>query len=182
MYPLCKIVGRSVQGIVMPQEDWVPRVTLRTVRNRLLQWQLRSKCPVACILLTPCQCRLRRQRCPTRAYWKKEWRYVVFSDESRFYLCASDGRVLVRGTLRPNCIRSRHTKPKSGLMVWGTISYPIRDDGRKRMRTTRVGGTAFKWEFSSVEHFALRSVDMLPWAARSPEFSPIGSKALTVPV
>ena len=52
-----------------------------------------------------------------------EWRSVVFSDESRLCLYASDGRTRVRrrpGERRlPECIRPRHTDPILGLMVWG---------------------------------------------------------------
>ncbi|GFS84363.1 uncharacterized protein TNCV_4605751 [Trichonephila clavipes] len=59
-------------------------MTQKTVRNRLLQGQLRSRCPVACILLTPSHSRLRCQWCQARAHRRMEWRSVVFSDESRF--------------------------------------------------------------------------------------------------
>ncbi|GFW59264.1 uncharacterized protein TNCV_2910101 [Trichonephila clavipes] len=49
-----------------------------------------------------------------------EWRYVVFSDDSRFCLGASDSRVLVRGKpgglLQPNCLLPRHTGPIPGVM------------------------------------------------------------------
>ena len=52
-----------------------------------------------------------------------EWRSVVFSDESRFYLYASDGRTRVRRIPAerdlPEFIRQRHINPTSGFMVWG---------------------------------------------------------------
>ncbi|GBO24776.1 hypothetical protein AVEN_88794-1 [Araneus ventricosus] len=90
-------------------------VTQRTVTNRLLQGQLRVRRPVACIPQTQNHCRLRREWCQARAHWRTEWRSVVFSDESRFYLGASDGRVLVRRRpgecLQPTCLRPRHTGP-----------------------------------------------------------------------
>ncbi|GBM10330.1 hypothetical protein AVEN_131069-1 [Araneus ventricosus] len=99
-------------------------VTKRTVTNRLLQEQLRARRPVVCIPLTPNHCRLRREWYQARA----DWRSVVFSDESRFYLGASDGRMLVRRRpgerLQPSCLRSRHTGP--GTMVWEAISYDSR--------------------------------------------------------
>ncbi|GFT03853.1 transposable element Tc1 transposase [Trichonephila clavipes] len=82
--------------------------TQRTVRNWLIQGQLQAKRPVACIQLTPSNCCLRRQWCQARAHWRTEWRSVVFSDESRFCLGASDGGVLVRRVgkcLQPNCLR-----------------------------------------------------------------------------
>ncbi|GBM97398.1 hypothetical protein AVEN_822-1 [Araneus ventricosus] len=84
-------------------------VTQRTVTNRLLQGQLRARLSVACIPLTPNHCRLRREWCQARAHWRTEWRSVVFSDESRFCLGASDGRVLVRR--RPG----EHLQPTCGL-------------------------------------------------------------------
>ncbi|GBO08348.1 hypothetical protein AVEN_229904-1 [Araneus ventricosus] len=71
-------------------------VTQRNVKNRLHQAQLRARRPVTCIPLTPNHCRLRREWCQARAHWWTEWRSVVFSEESRFCLGASDGRVLVR--------------------------------------------------------------------------------------
>ncbi|GBL96135.1 hypothetical protein AVEN_104359-1 [Araneus ventricosus] len=105
-------------------------VTQRTVTNRLLQGQLRARRPVTCIPLTPNHCRLRREWFQARAHWRTEWRPVVLSDESRFCLGASDGRVLVRRRpgerLHPTCLHPRHTGPTPGVMVWGAISYGSR--------------------------------------------------------
>ncbi|GFW23699.1 uncharacterized protein TNCV_2032421 [Trichonephila clavipes] len=137
MYPLCMIVGSSVEGRVLLQENWVPKghvallrgkdhciqctavahrtvcvaeiraavdttVTQRTVRNRLLQGELRARRPVACIPLTPSHCRLRHA-----------------------ILSASDDRVLVRRRpeerLHSNCMRPKHTGPTPGVMFWGVI-------------------------------------------------------------
>ena len=62
-----------------------------------------------------------------RVKWRVEWRSVVFIDESRFCLYASDGRTRVRrkpgGCHPPECIRPQRTGPTSGFMVWGDISY-----------------------------------------------------------
>ncbi|GBL92756.1 hypothetical protein AVEN_119136-1 [Araneus ventricosus] len=59
-----------------------------------------------------------------------EWRSVLFSDESRFCLGASDGRVLVRKRpgecLQPTCLQPRHTRPIPGVMVWESISNDSR--------------------------------------------------------
>ena len=62
----------------------------------------------------------------TLVSWKSrvsvEWRSVVFSDERRFCLYASDGRTLVRRgpdeRQLPECIHPRHTGPISGFMVF----------------------------------------------------------------
>ncbi|GBM81631.1 hypothetical protein AVEN_82357-1 [Araneus ventricosus] len=105
-------------------------VTQRTVTNLLLPGQLRARRPVACIPLTPNHCRLRREWCQVRAHWRTEWRSVVFSDESRLCLGATDGRVLVRrrpgDLLQTTCLRPIHTGPTSGVMVWGAVSYEIK--------------------------------------------------------
>ncbi|GFS60870.1 transposable element Tc1 transposase [Trichonephila clavipes] len=71
-------------------------VTQRTVGNQLLQEQFQVRGAVACISLTPSRCHLRRQWSQSRAHWRKNFRSVVFPDESRFCHGASNGRVLVR--------------------------------------------------------------------------------------
>ena len=56
-------------------------------------------------------------------YWRVEWCSVVFSDQSRFYLSASDGctHVQCRPGERhlPECIHPWQTGPTSGFMVCG---------------------------------------------------------------
>ncbi|GBM50393.1 hypothetical protein AVEN_97216-1 [Araneus ventricosus] len=100
--------------------------TQRTVTNRLLQGKPRARLPVACIPLTPNHCRLRREWCQARAHWKTEWRSVVFSDESRFCLGTVMAVCWPEGGLQPTCLRSRHTGPTPGVMVWGAILYDSR--------------------------------------------------------
>ncbi|GFT28133.1 uncharacterized protein TNCV_645141 [Trichonephila clavipes] len=59
-----------------------------------------------------------------------EWRFLVFSDEIRFYLGASNGRELIRRgpgeRLKPTYLRQRHTGPTPGVMVWRVTFYDIR--------------------------------------------------------
>ncbi|GFV99945.1 transposable element Tc1 transposase [Trichonephila clavipes] len=109
-HPLWRIVLRPRQKFVQVAVGII--VTQRTVGNRLHQVQLQARCLAACIPLTPSHCCLRRQWCQARAHWRTEWRSVVFSDESRFYIGASDGCVMVRRRLgerlQPNCLRLRH--------------------------------------------------------------------------
>ncbi|GFV44378.1 transposable element Tc1 transposase [Trichonephila clavipes] len=88
------IAERLERNVFAVNDCFETTVTQRTVSNRLLQGQPRARCPVACIPLTLSHCRLRRQWCQARARWRTEWRSVVFSDESRFCLGASDGRML----------------------------------------------------------------------------------------
>ena len=61
--------------------------------------------------------------CRERVDWSVEWCSVVFSDESRFCLYASDGctRVRCRPGERhlPECIRPRDIGPTSSFTVWG---------------------------------------------------------------
>ncbi|GFY04549.1 transposable element Tcb2 transposase [Trichonephila clavipes] len=95
------IVGCSGQGMVLPQENRIPgghvallrgtavahrtasaaeiRAAVGTTTNR----QLRARRPIACIPLTPCYCRLRRQRCQAR-------------DLLGFLMKAVSGRALVK--------------------------------------------------------------------------------------
>ncbi|GFV94544.1 transposable element Tc1 transposase [Trichonephila clavipes] len=98
--------------------------------DRRIGRHLRATRPVAFIPLNPSHCRLRRQWCQAKAHWRTEWRSVVFFDESKFCLGASDGRVLVKRRLeerlQPNCLQPRQTGPTPGVMVWDVISYDSR--------------------------------------------------------
>ncbi|GBL74630.1 hypothetical protein AVEN_163776-1 [Araneus ventricosus] len=102
-------------------------VIQKTATYRLLQGQLRTRHPVACTPLTANHCRLRREWCQAVTHWGTELRSIVFSDESKFCLGASDGRVMVmRGQgerLQPTCLRPRHTGPTPVLMTAGALSY-----------------------------------------------------------
>ncbi|GFW26187.1 uncharacterized protein TNCV_3396831 [Trichonephila clavipes] len=77
--------------------------------------------------LTPSHYHLRRQWCQFRAHWRTEWRSVLFSDESRLCLGASDGHMLDRKRsgkrMQPNCLRLEHSGPTPEVIVFGTISY-----------------------------------------------------------
>ncbi|GFT16124.1 uncharacterized protein TNCV_3316421 [Trichonephila clavipes] len=88
-----------------------------------------------------------------------EWRFVVFSDESRFSLFASDGHELVRRRpkkcLQPNCVQPRHIGPTPGVM------------GEVFQQENACHHTAI------LTQHAVQSVDMLPWPATSPDLSPV---------
>ena len=89
-----------------------PAVPPRTIGNRLFAAGLRSCVPLARLPLTPWHCQAQLLWCHERVDWRVEWHSVVSSDESRFYLYASDGRTYVElrpGELHlPECIRPRH--------------------------------------------------------------------------
>ncbi|GBL99942.1 hypothetical protein AVEN_19431-1 [Araneus ventricosus] len=144
-------------------------VTQRTVTYRLLQGQLRARRPVGCIPLTPNHCRLRHEWCQARAHWRAEGISVVFSDESRFCLGASDGRVLQE---HPR-VYPTHSDCKfvrqSGYSTCCTAIHEQHSRGQ---------GGVFQQDNSRpntavVTRHALQTVDTLPWSARSPDLSPI---------
>ena len=103
-----------------------PAVPPRNIGNRLLAEGLKSRVPVALLPLTPRHRQARLHWCLERVDWRVGWRSVVFSEESRFCLYASDGRTRVRrgpGERHlPECISPRHKGLTSGFMVWGAIS------------------------------------------------------------
>jgi hypothetical protein len=68
--------------------------------------------------------------CTLREHWIDEWHQIIFSDESRFCLWQSDGRLRVR---RPRGQRlnlqfalRRHSGLTPGVMVWGAIQFRSR--------------------------------------------------------
>ena len=72
-----------------------PAVWPRTIGNHLLEAWLR-RLPLARLPLTPWHHQARLFWCRESVDWRVEWCSVVFSDESRFCLYASDGHTRVR--------------------------------------------------------------------------------------
>ncbi|GFX88851.1 transposable element Tcb2 transposase [Trichonephila clavipes] len=71
-------------------------VSSRTIRRRLVEGHLTSRCPSRVLPLTPTHRRLRLEWCRARGnQTAAEWNQVVFSDESRFNLSSDDNRVHV---------------------------------------------------------------------------------------
>ena len=97
-----------------------------TVMNRLKAHGIRSRRPYKGIIL-------RRRHRNVRLQWARQnvrnrnWRHVVFSDESRFYLLNSDGRCRVfrrqNERLSDNCIVEHDRFGGGSVMVWGAINY-----------------------------------------------------------
>ncbi|GFX09947.1 transposable element Tcb2 transposase [Trichonephila clavipes] len=84
----------TIQAQVAPSL-WAP-VSFRTIRRRLAEGHLGSRCPLRVLTLTPTHRRLRLEWCRTRRNWTvAEWNQLVFSDESRFNLSSDDNRVCV---------------------------------------------------------------------------------------
>ncbi|GFV21386.1 transposable element Tcb2 transposase [Trichonephila clavipes] len=106
-------------------------VSSRTIRRRLAEGYLGSRCPLRVLPLKTTHRRLRLEWCHARGNWTAaERNQVVFSDESRFNLSSDDNRVRVwipRGEhLNPAFALQRHTAPSAGVMLWGTIAYNTR--------------------------------------------------------
>lgn len=72
------------------------RVTTRTIYMRIRSFGLMSYRPHLVLPLTAAHKRQRLVWCRERLQWDEEWHQVVFSDESRFCLGMSDGRIRVR--------------------------------------------------------------------------------------
>ena len=71
-----------------------PRISAQAVRNRLKAAGLRSCRPVVGPVLTQCHRNARLSWATARYYWtRRRWQNVIFSDEPRFRLRRSDGRM-----------------------------------------------------------------------------------------
>ena len=106
------------------------RISADTVRNRLREFGLRPRRPYVGMLLT-------QRRRQVRMAWLtqhrpnlfplRQWRNVMFSDESRYLLYRPDGRQRVYRRngerYRDNCLVERDRFGGGALMVWAGISY-----------------------------------------------------------
>ena len=73
-----------------------PRISAQTVRNRLAENNLRARHPYVGTVLTDRHRRDRHQWADRHINWtRQDWRTILFSDESRFALSNSDGRIRV---------------------------------------------------------------------------------------
>lgn len=176
-------------------------ISTRTISRRLVEGGLHSRRPLRRLPLTPQHRRARLAWCRARATWTREWRNVVFSDESRFCYGSDSHRRRVwrrRGDRsNPAVTVERPTARQRGIMVWGAIAY----DGTSPL--VRIQGTLNAHRYvqhvlrpvalpylqglpnalfqqdnarphtARISQQALRGVQMLPWPAYSPDLSPI---------
>lgn len=105
----------------------------KTVRNRLKEGHLKARRPYVGPRLTP-QRRLRRMNWTNahapRRFTMRQWRRVLFTDESRFALFRADGRHRVyrrRGErFHDACIVEKDRFGGGSVMVWGGISHGLK--------------------------------------------------------
>ena len=105
------------------------RISADTVRNRLREFGLRPRRPYVGMPFTPPhQVRMAwlTQHRPN-LFPLRQWRNVMFSDESRYLLYRADGRQRVYRRngerYRDNCLVERDRFGGGALMVWAGISY-----------------------------------------------------------
>lgn len=104
------------------------RVSRELVNKRLLARCLKSRKPAKRPNLRPDHKTDRLNWARTRQHYRiREWRNVLWSDESRFCLYHEDGRRRVRrqpGEIyRDNCVDVKVAGGGGSVMVWGAFSY-----------------------------------------------------------
>ena len=108
-----------------------PRISAQTVRNRLAENNLRARPYVGTVLMDH-HCRDRLHWADKHINWtRQDWQTVLFSDESRFALSISDGRIRVYRRMGERyadcCILQRDLFGGGGsMMVWARIGYGYR--------------------------------------------------------
>ncbi|GFY33021.1 transposable element Tcb1 transposase [Trichonephila clavipes] len=143
-------------------------VSARTILRRLQQCGLSTRRPLLGLPLTQSQRRLRHQWSDERRMWAAEWNKVVFTDESRICLQHHDGRIRVwrhlriAGTLNSQRYFSEVFEPVV-LPYLQNLATAIFQQDNAQPHVTRLVQRFF------VNH----QIELLPWTARSPNFSPI---------
>ena len=118
-FQTASVTARTIPGL--------RRIHPRTVHNRLCEHHIRPRQPCVRTLLLPRHHaeRLRWSRAHQR--WRlREWEAVLFSNESRFILDHSNGRIMVYHSVgeryKDACFRQRRAFGGGSVMVWGGIS------------------------------------------------------------
>ena len=133
------------------------RMSIRTIRRRLLAAGYWSRRPVGCPRLTLEHRRRRREWWRRHRVWDlRQWKHCIFSDESRFSLY-NDGRVLVRRRQGERLVDAS-VQPNDGnrvpsVVVWGAIHH-----GR-RSELVVVEGAMNRHRYIQIVRY-----QMLPWA------------------
>ncbi|KAK7105615.1 hypothetical protein V1264_016974 [Littorina saxatilis] len=108
-----------------------PVVSGQTIRNRLHNFGLRARRPVRGTTLTANHRAARRAWCTQHVRWQRQqWAQVLVTDESRFCLEPTDGRIRVwrrRGErFAEGAVLERQRFGGGSVMVWGGISTRLR--------------------------------------------------------
>ena len=109
------------------------QISPKTVGSRLREIGLRARRPYVGLPLTQAR-RLRRMAWltahATRLFPMRQWRRVLFTDESRFTLYRADGRSRVyrrRGErFADACVVERDRFGGGSVMVWGGVAHGIK--------------------------------------------------------
>ena len=109
------------------------QISPKTVGSRLREIGLQARRPYVGLPLTQAR-RLRRMAWLTahmpRLFLMRQWRQVLFTDESRFTLCRADGqrRVYQRHgeCFADACVVERDQFGGGSIMVWGGIAHRIK--------------------------------------------------------
>ncbi len=116
-----KIITRYNQGMQNTISECTTRRTLK-------QMGCSSRRPHRVLLLSAKNRKQRLQFAQAHQNWRIEyWKNVAWSDESRFLLQHSDGRVRIwceeHESMDPSCLVSTVQTASGGLMVWGIFSW-----------------------------------------------------------
>ena len=111
---------------VITNEDDTPKVTERTICNRLLEAGYAARVPLKKPLLTKSQRQKRLQWAKAHKDWGVErWRQVLWSDETSFSLFPRPGNVKVRRKpgeeTRDECMVPTVKHGGGKIMVWGSF-------------------------------------------------------------
>jgi transposase len=117
------------------KQQWLPnrRLSKRTVRNRLKSAGLKSRRVIKRPLLADRHRRSRLAWCLARHGWNlRTWCKIHWSDESRFLLHVTDGRMRVwrhkNTAYTPRNIQPTVPYGGGSVMVWGCISHDCKLD------------------------------------------------------
>jgi len=179
-------------------------VSTRTIRRRLSDEGLPACMPCRKPLLSKKNMRERLKFAEEHIHWTdRDWKLVVWSDESKFNLFGSDGKMFVR---RPKGARleKKFLKPtvkhSKSVMVWGCFSWfgtgPLHRiqgimDRFMYRDILRTNLTPYLDDIMVVRHvfqrdndpkhksklvtswLASEKINVLPWPAQSPDLNPI---------
>lgn len=180
------------------------RICNKTVQRRLRSARLRSRRPYVGVPLTVGHKRARLNWATLHRRWtRRQWNEVVFTDESRFNLKFSDGRVRVwrrRGErMDPANVVERDRYGGGSVMVWAGITNRAKTDivsVRGNLNAVRYcneiirpvvlpfmrqGHAQIFQQDNARPHVARHTMDLLrannvnvlDWPAKSPDLSPI---------